>query len=89
MFYEMVHAMVHEMAFAVLAMWVAMMGLEKRQVVFRWAVICGLLLFWLASFLGMKVLAIVFQQASLCLLLLGWICKVYWQIKHDRRETDN
>jgi amino acid permease len=89
MFYEMVHEMVFEMAFVAFAIWVAMMALEKRQNVFRWAVISGVLLFWIASYLGMQQLAIAVQLASLCLLLLGWICKVHWKIKHGQSEMDS
>lgn len=88
MFYEMVHEMALEMAFVVFAMWVAMTVLEKRQIVFRRAVIGSVLVFGIASFLGMQALAIVLQQASLWLLLLGWICKLRWQIKHHKREAD-
>lgn len=89
MFYEMVHEMALEMAFIVFAIWVAMTVLEKRQIVFRWAVICGVLLFGIAALLGMPLLALVLQQASLCLLLLGWLCRVHWRIKHRRSEKNN
>jgi hypothetical protein len=88
MFYKMVHAMVFEMAFVAFAMWIAMTVLEKRQIVFRWAVSCGLLLFGIASYLGMRELAIALQLTSLCLLLLGWICKVHWQIKRNQSERE-
>ena len=88
MFYQMVHEMVFEMAFVAFVIWIAMTALERRQIVFRWAVICSALLCGIATFLGMQLLAIVLQQASLCVLLLGWVCKVYWQIKHDHSEMD-
>jgi uncharacterized membrane protein len=89
MFYQMVHEMVFEMAFVVFVMWIAMTALEKRQTVFRWAVIGSVLLCGIATFLGMQLLAIVLQHGALGLLLLGWICKVHWQLKHDQSEMDN
>jgi hypothetical protein len=89
MFYQMVHEMVFEMAFVAFVIWVAMTALEKRQTVFRCAVISSALLCGIATFLGMQLLAIVLQHGALWLLLLGWICKVYWQIKHDQSEMDN
>lgn len=89
MFYELLNDMAMEMGFVMLAIWIAMIGLGKRQVLFRRAVIAGALLFGIATYFRMQELAIAFQQMSICMLALGWGCKLSWQLKYARNKQDH